>query len=244
MIDPVAFEIFGLSIHWYGIYYAVAFIGLYLFVSYFSKEFGVKKDLIQDFFPYFIIASVVGGRIFYVLFYNLQYYLSNPISIFAVWEGGMSIHGGFAGGFLALWYFARKNHLNVLKATDLFSVPVALGLAFGRILNFINQELVGKITTSSIGVIFPIYDDQKRWPVVLFDGFKSLILFQILLFYQFFLKFKTGMLTALFLIIYNFGRFFIDFLREPTVDLGLISMGQLLCLIFGFIGVWLYMKIK
>jgi phosphatidylglycerol:prolipoprotein diacylglycerol transferase len=244
MIDPVAFSIYGISIYWYGIFYVLGFIFAYYFIMNFASDFGFKKEKIEDIFFYTMIFSVIGGRIGFILFYSPIYYLNNPLEIFSVWNGGMSIHGGFLGTLFSLIFFSRKEKLNLLKLTDLFSIPTFLGLAFGRLANFINQELVGKITTSNFGVVFPLYDENKRWPSTIFEGFKNLIGFQILLYLHFFKQLKGGILTAYFLIIYNFGRFFINFIREPTLSLGIISMGQLLCLIFGFAGIILLWRIN
>ena len=244
MIDPIAFSGFGLQIRWYGIYYALGFLISYYFVMHFAKDFKLRKEFVEDTFFYFMIASVLGGRLFYILFYNLGYYLSNPLKVFAVWEGGMSIHGGIAMGVLAIYICSKKEKVNPLKVTDLFSIPAALGLAFGRLLNFINQELVGTITSSKLGVVFPLVDGENRWPYQLFAGFKNLIVFNILLYVHFFKKYKTGTLTALFLILYSLGRFALDFLREPTVSLGLISMGQLLSLVYAAIGFYILYKVN
>lgn len=242
-IDPVALSVLGIDIHWYGIVYMIGFLFAYFFIRHYSSEFGVRKERAEDIFFYTMIFSVIGGRLFYILFYNPLFYLSNPLSVFAVWEGGMSIHGGIFGTFVSLLYFSKKDNIPILNLTDLFSLPAGLGLAFGRLGNFVNQELVGTVTSSPLGVVFPLYDDQRRWPVVLFEGLKNLAIFNVLFFMHIFFKFKRGMITALFLILYSFGRFFIDFLREPTVSLGIISMGQLLCLIYGVAGIWLYIKI-
>src|SRR5690606_5662630 len=125
--------------------------------------------------------------------------VSNPLKVFFVWEGGMSIHGGIFFGFLAVLYFAKKEKIDFLRITDLFSVPLALGLAFGRLANFVNQELVGRVTDSRVGVVFPLYDEQMRWPYQIFAGLKNLFVFNVLLFLQFFSKQKTGFLTGWFL---------------------------------------------
>lgn len=238
-IDPVAISVFGINIYWYGLVYAIGFLLSYFFIQYFAKLEKIKKDDIEDIFFYFIILSVIGGRLFHIIFYNFSYYLENPIKILAVWEGGMSIHGGFLFGFLVLFYFSKKKRISLLKLTDIFSVPAALGLAFGRLANFVNQELVGKITNSSLGVIFPNYDDNTRWPTTIFEGFKNLITFNILFFILIYKKTKPGIITAWFLILYSFPRFVIDFLREPEVFILFISMSQLLSLISGFIGIYL-----
>lgn len=243
MLDPIAISIFGLDIRWYGIAYVIGFIFAYFFVTYFAKDFGFNREKIEDVFFYTMIFSVFGGRLFYVFVYNPAYYIANPLDIAVVWKGGMSIHGGILGAFFTLFYFSKKHNMNLYKLTDLFSIPAALGLAFGRLANFVNQELVGHPTESSLGVVFSSVDDQKRWPSTIFESMKNMATFQILLYLQFFKKLKPGMITAWFLIVYSFGRFFVDFLREPTVSLGIISMGQFLSLLFGIWGILLYIRI-
>ncbi len=243
MVDPVAFSIFGLEIYWYGLTYAIGFLVSYFFIMHFGKAIA-KREILEDLFFYFMIFSVLGGRVFEIIFYDLSYYLAEPIKIFYVWEGGMSIHGGFFFGMITLWYLCRKYKVDYLKIWDLFSIPTALGLSFGRLANFVNQELVGKVTTSNLGIVFPLYDNQNRWPTTIFESVKNMATFQIILYLSFFKSLKPGILTAWFFILYDFGRFFINFLREPTVSLGFISMGQFLCLIFGFYGVWMLYKIN
>lgn len=238
MLESIAFSFFGFDVRWYGISYAISFLFSYFFVTYFAKEFGFKKEFIEDVFLYVMIWSVFCGRLFYVLFYNSIFYFHNPFEIIAVWHGGMSIHGGIFGAFAVLYYFSRKKNIELLKLTDLFVLPAGLGLAFGRLANFINQELVGKVTNSQAGIVFPLYDNNARWPYQLFEGFKSLIVFEILLFLYFFKKLKTGTLTGIFLVLFSFGRFFLDFLREPDILVfGIISLGQVLSLIYGVIGI-------
>jgi len=244
MIEPIAFTLFGFPVHWYGLSYVFGFLFSYFFILHFSKEFGVKEQQIEDIFFYMMVFSVIGGRFFYILFYNPLFYISNPLQVFAVWNGGMSIHGGFLGAIIALYYSSKKYKIPFLKLTDLFVLPTGFALAFGRFANFINQELVGIATNSNLGIVFPLYDDVKRYPYQLLASFKNLVIFQILLYFYFFKKMKTGTLTALFLILYNGLRFIIDFLRVPTTDLGLISLGQLLNLFFMFFGFYLLKKIK
>jgi len=243
MLTPVAFSVFGLNIYWYGLTYAIGFLFSYFFITKFAKEFGFKKEFIEDVFFNVMIWSVICGRLFYVLFYNPIFYFHNPFEIIAVWHGGMSIHGGIFGVFITLYYFSKKEKIEFFKLLDLFILPAGVALAFGRLANFINQELVGKVTTSSLGVVFPLYDENTRWPYQLFEGFKSLIIFEILLFIHFFKKLKTGVLSGIFLVLFSLGRFFIDFLREPDIlFFGIISLGQMLSLIYAIIGIFILFK--
>ena len=243
-IDPVAISLFGFDIYWYGISYVLGFSFTYWFILKYGEVYSFEKDFLEDVFLWFAIVSVVFGRVFHIIFYNLPYYLSNPGSLLAVWEGGMSIHGGFFGAFLVFYYFARKKKVSVLKISDLFTIPTMFGMALGRLANFVNQELVGRVTSSSLGVVFPRFDDQTRWPTTIFEGFKNLVIFNILYFMFIFKKMKPGIITAWGLILYNFIRFFIDFLRQPELEIGFLGMGQVLSLIFGFLGVYLLYRIK
>lgn len=244
MIEPVAFSFFGLSVYWYGISYFVGFIFSYFFLIYYSKYFGFKKEQIEDIFFYVMIFGLLFGRLFHVIFYEPVYYLNHLSQIFAVWRGGMSIHGGGFGFFLVLFYYHKKHNIDILKLSDLFVLPLGFVLAIGRIANFVNQELVGTVTNSSLGVVFSRVDLNNRWPTQLFESFKNMVTFQIILYLFYFKKLKKGELTAWFLILYNIGRFVVDFLREPDVNLGIISMGQLLSLIFGLFGIILFVYVN
>lgn len=242
MINPIAFEMFGIEVYWYGITYALGFIFSYFFIKHYLKYLKINEEMFDDMFFYFMFFSVIGGRIFEIVFYNFSYYFSNPLKVFYVWEGGMSIHGGIFFGFLTLYYYSKKYKVDVLKLTDVFVIPASLFLAFGRLANFINQELVGVVTSSKLGVVFPMVDDKVRYPTQLFESVKNMVVFQVLFYLDNFKKLKSGMITAWFLILYSFGRFFIDFLRTADVNLGIISMGQLLSLVSGVVGVWLFVK--
>lgn len=244
MIEPIAFIFFGINVYWYGISYMFGFLFSYIFIIKHAKYFNLKEELIEDIFFYVTIFGLIFARLFHVIFYEPIYYLNNLSEIFAVWKGGMSIHGAATGFFLVLFYYYKKNKIDILKISDLFVLPLGFVLAIGRITNFINQELVGTITNSNLGIIFPRFDLNKRWPTQLFESFKNIITFEIILYLFYFKRLKKGELTAWFLILYNFLRFLVDFLREADVDLGLISMGQLLSLIFGIIGLFLLFKVK
>ncbi len=247
VINNIAFNLFGLNIYWYGISYSIGFLFSYLFVTYFAKDFGIKKKDIENIFISVIISSIFFGRLFHIIFYEPNYYLSNISEIIRFDHGGMSIHGGIFGSYLAIKYHSRKLNYNLLNLTDLFSLSSGFGLALGRLANFVNQELIGKITSNElIGVKFTKYDNNYRYPTTLFESIKNILVFQILLF-EFLIKkihLRPGLLTAWFLILYNSLRFLIDFLRLPENDLGLISMGQLLCLIYFIIGIILLYKIR
>jgi len=237
MIDPVAISFFGLKIHWYGIVYALGFLFSYFYIINYSKKYKIKNEISENIFFYFVIFSLIGGRLFHIVFYNITYYVTNPVKIFYVWEGGMSIHGGIFFGALVLYYFSKKYKIEYYNLTDTYVIPASLALSFGRLANFVNQELIGIPTKNNFGVIFDRYDTVKRHPVQIYESFKNMITFQILFYLDYFKNLKSGYLTALFLIIYNWGRFFTDFFRVHDLTLGFISMGQFLCVVYGLWGI-------
>lgn len=247
VVDPVIFSIGSISIYWYGLTYAIGFLFSYFFITHFSKDFGLKREVVEDAFFYFVISSVIGGRLFHIIFYDLTYYLNNLSEIIRFDRGGMSIHGGIFFGFLAILFVAKKNNVNLLKITDLFVIPASLGLSFGRLANFVNQELVGKVTNSIFGVEFVEFEGEKRHPVVLYESIKNMFTFQVLMFLFVIKKLQKtpGVITAWFLILFNGFRFIVDFMREPDVLIFLnISMGQFLSLIFFLVGIILLIKLK
>jgi phosphatidylglycerol:prolipoprotein diacylglycerol transferase len=237
MADPIAFSIFGFSIYWYGLVYALGFLFTYWFVRLYAKEIGATKETLEDILFYGMLFGVLGGRLGHILFYQLDYFLMFPAEIIRVDRGGMSIHGGIIGGALAIMYQARKHKVNVLKFFDYLVIPLSLVMVFGRIANFVNQELVGRITTSSFGVNFSLVDDTLRHPSQLYESAKIMLTFQILLYLKYAKKLKPGIISAWFLILYNGLRFLVNFTREPEVYIGPIGMGQVLSLLFMVVGI-------
>ena len=246
MIDPVAFSVLGLDVYWYGICYALSFLFGYYFIMFYGVRFsGFQRDFLENCFLIFVVSSVLGGRLFHIVFYNLGYYLSDPIQILMVQKGGMSAHGGIFFGFLVLWLYSRKKGVSFLKLADLFAIPGALGFAFGRLANFVNQELVGRATDNFLGVVFPLHDDVRRWPSTLLESAKNMLTFQVLFFLYVFKDLRPGIITAWFFWLYNGLRFFVDFLREPeTLLFGVLPMGQFLSFVFFMWGFWFYFQSK
>ena len=251
-IDPVIFSLSFLEIRWYGLSYVAAFIiGGYLIKS-FSQRYSstLTRKLIDDFFFWAIIGVILGGRIGYVFFYQIENFIKDPIYIFYIWKGGMSFHGGLVGITLGIFLFSKKNNINFFELSDLVCLVTPIGLFFGRIANFINIELYGRATNFPFAMIYPTVDNLPRHPSQLYEAFfEGIILFLILLI--FFIrncsKQQFGMLSVLFLLLYGLFRFLIEFLREPDEHLGLFlkyfSMGQLLCIPLIVVGVWIYLKI-
>ena len=243
--DPVAFTLFTLEIRWY----SLAYIFGILFGWFYCKKFLIRDKIIPSLFDdlvtYLIIGIIVGGRLGYVLFYNIKYYLNNVIEVLFIWEGGMSFHGGLIGIFFTTYLFSRKHKINKYIFLDLISVSAPIGIFFGRIANFINGELIGKATNASWGVIFPKIDSIPRHPSQLYESLlEGIILFIILNIIFFKKEYKTGTVSFGFLIFYGIFRFISEFFREPDIQIGYIigslSMGMALSLLMIFFGIILY----
>jgi len=242
--NPIALDLTFIQIHWYGIMYLLAFLTAYLLATHRAKQSPTwTPQQIEDLIFYGAIGVIAGGRLGYVLFYNLPVFLSDPLSIFALQTGGMSFHGGLFGVALAMLLFTRKHNKPFSTTIDFITPFVPLGLGFGRIGNFINSELWGNITTSPLGMFI---QDQgiTRHPTQLYEALlEGLILFTIL--WIFSQKPRPPMaISALFLILYATFRFLIEFLRSPDPQLGYLAfnwltMGQLLSLPMLILGTYL-----
>ena len=246
-INPVLFDFGFVQIYWYGLMYLLAFLSAYLLANHRAKQLkNWNTQQIEDLIFYGAVGVVVGGRLGYMLFYNLSNFLSDPLSLFAIQGGGMSFHGGFLGVMLAMVAFNRKHKKELFDTFD-FVVPlVPLGLFFGRMGNFINGELWGKVTTSPMGMYIQ-EQGVSRHPSQLYEAFlEGLVLFIILWLYS--NKPRPIMSTsALFLIFYGLFRFIIEFVRVPDAQLGYLAfnwftMGQLLSLPMVIFGAYLLYK--
>jgi phosphatidylglycerol---prolipoprotein diacylglyceryl transferase len=235
-IDPVLIAIGPLQIRWYGLMYIMGFFFSYLLVRYQlnrQKEPLLSKDQVLDLYFYLILGLIIGARLGYVIFYNLSAYLKNPLELLAVWHGGMSFHGGFLGVLLAAWWFCRKNGISLLALGDLIIVTAPIGLGLGRLANFINGELYGRVTTVSWGMVFPEGGPLPRHPSQLYEALLEGVVLFILLWTTRNSKPFTGALVARFLIFYGLFRSLVEFVREPDMQVGylwgFLTMGQLLC---------------
>ena len=235
--DPIAISIGPLAVRWYGLMYLVAFI---LFVVlgrvHARRQPALRWDAqqIDDLLFYGVLGVILGGRLGYVLFYKPAYYLAHPAEILAVWQGGMAFHGGFLGVLVAMWLFGRRTQRPWLAVTDFIAPLVPLGLAAGRMGNFINGELVGRVTDVPWAMVFPQVDGLPRHPSQLYQfGLEGLSLFLILWWFSAKAR-PRGLVSAVFLIGYGAFRFIAEFGREPDDFLGLLtfglSMGQWLSL--------------
>ena len=243
-INPVILSIGYIDIRWYSLAYIFAFvIGSYLIKKFnkFSIQLLSNKQ-IDSFFIWAVLGVIIGGRIGYVFFYQINLFFLNPFYILEIWNGGMSFHGGLIGLIISIYLFSKINNLNFFYLADLVSLVAPIGLFFGRISNFINTELYGRVTEFPFAIIYPLIDNKPRHPSQLYEAlFEGIILFVILFTYfnKGQKKYLFGNISALFLIFYSLFRFIIEYLREPDHHLGLFlnyfSMGQLLCVPF-FIG--------
>lgn len=236
-IDPVIFSFGGIAIRWYSVAYVLGIVLAWLIMLYFNRNLKLfdSKKFSDDFFMYMVLSIVIGGRLGYVLFYNFGFYITHPLDIFKLWEGGMSFHGGLAGVVCGTYLLARKYNIKFFALTDLMAIGTPIGLLFGRIANFINLELYGRETESKFGIIFPNAGELPRHPSQLYEAFsEGLILFVLLFCIAKFtnaLK-HNGLISGLFLIGYAIARFIVEFFREPDFQIGYIlnvfTMGQVL----------------
>ena len=244
--DPVAIEIFSLEIRWYSLAYIVGILLGWLV----AKKIFIKKvdiyNKFDDYITYLIIGIIVGGRIGYVLFYNPKYYLDNLSDIFKIWEGGMSFHGGLIGIIIVSIIFGKKNNQNPFLYIDIVALVAPIGIFFGRLSNFINSELYGKITNVPWSVTFVQVDNLARHTSQIYEALlEGIILFLILINFKnknFLLK--PGLISSLFLIFYSIFRFSIEFFRVPDEQLGYLlfnlTMGQILSVILMLAGFILF----
>lgn len=248
--NPVALSIGPLSIHWYGLMYLIGFAFFILLGRYRIKQFnqsGITFTILDDALFYGVLGVILGGRIGHVLFYQFSYYLAHPLEIFAIWQGGMSFHGGLIGVLLAMFFLARKYQLKWLAVTDFIAPLVPIGLGAGRIGNFINGELWGRPTEVTWGMIFPHVDHIPRHPSQLYQFVLEGVVLFILLWVYSNKPRSVGAVSGLFLIGYGLFRSFSEFFRHPDdgfmgqLTLG-ISMGQWLSLPMIIGGIFLIIR--
>jgi phosphatidylglycerol:prolipoprotein diacylglycerol transferase len=246
-IDPIAFSLGPLKVHWYGLMYLFGFIAAWLLGNWRAKHYQLdwNAEQISDIVFYGALGVILGGRIGYMLFYDFPGVLHNPLSLFKIWEGGMSFHGGLIGVAIAVWIFCRKYGKTYLQVGDFIAPLVPLGLGAGRIGNFINGELWGRVTDVPWGMVYPQVDEQVRHPSQLYEfGLEGIGLFVLLWCYAAKPR-PTGRISALFLIGYAICRLIAECFRQPDQQMGYLAfgwltMGQVLSIPMLLIGLWLW----
>lgn len=250
-IDPVALSLGPLQFRWYGIMYLLAFASCWLLARSRIGRPGPGRDwtkaAFDDLATWGMLGVILGGRLGYVLFYDLPAYLDDPLEIFRIWNGGMSFHGGLLGVLAAFWWFARKTGRTFLDVSDFVAPLIPAGLFWGRLGNFINGELWGKATDVSWGMVFPHGGPEPRHPTQLYEAaLEGVALFAILWIFSR-RKRPSGAVSGLFALMYGIFRFGVEFVRVPDAQLGYLAfgwltMGQLLCLPLIAVGLWLLLR--
>ena len=247
--DPVAIHLGSFGIHWYGLMYLTGFLAFLALGKWQITNrpwHGWTLPMLDDALFFGALGVILGGRLGYVLFYQSAYFMQHPADILAVWQGGMSFHGGFLGVVLAMAWFARKYQLSWLAVMDFIAPLVPIGLGAGRLGNFINGELWGRVTNTDFGMVFPQIDGLLRHPSQLYEfTLEGVALFFILWAYASKPR-ASGAIAAVFLMGYGAFRFAVEYTREPDSYLGLLSMGfsmgQWLSLPMLLIGAVLWIK--
>ena len=248
-IDPVIFSISFLEIRWYSLAYIVGFfVGLIIIKKINRYNKPVTEKNLDDFLIWSIIGVIIGGRIGYVVFYQIKILIKDPLYLFEIWNGGMSFHGGLLGIIVATIIFSKKNNFDKLILLDVISCVAPVGIFFGRLANFVNGELYGKPSDLPWAVIFPNIDNQGRHPSQIYEAvLEGALLFLILNFIIRKSFYKKGKCAALFLLFYSIFRIIAELFREPDLQIGyifnFISMGSLLSFIMLVIGIIMYFKI-
>ncbi len=248
VINPEIVRVGPFAVRWYGMMYLVGFASSYLLVKYQIKNDTSPHTTFRAFEPqdidslysYIILGLLLGARLGYVVFYNLSFYLQHPLETFAVWHGGMSFHGGLIGSIIAGFLFCKRLRLDFWHTADLVIVTAPIGLGLGRLGNFINGELYGRVSDVPWAMVFPSGGPDPRHPSQLYEFFlEGVVLFTVLWTLRR-KNYKSGVLASLFVVLYGAFRFFVEFFREPDVQLGYVlgifTMGQVLSLSMLLIG--------
>tara|TARA_B100000123_G_C25703382_1_gene416355 strand:+ start:219 stop:1013 length:795 start_codon:yes stop_codon:yes gene_type:complete len=255
-LDPILIDFGILIVRWYSLAYIFGIIIGWWYgkkiITHILRNTGLKFKLknFDDLITYLVISIIIGGRIGYIIFYNLNYYISNPSEILKIWEGGMSFHGALLGIIIGTYLFSQKKGVSTFFMLDIIACVAPIGIFLGRIANFINGELVGKATNVSWSVIFPLIDMLPRHPSQLYEAIlEGIILFLILNILIFKKKYKIGLSSCLFLIYYGIFRVVSEVFREPDAQIGylfgLFSMGSLLSffmILSGFVILGIFKK--
>lgn len=234
-IDPVAIALGPLKIHWYGLMYLVGFVAAWWLGRRRAHRLGLNADAVETLIFYCAMGVILGGRIGYALFYGFDKLADNPLWLLKIWEGGMSFHGGLTGVLIAALVFARKQNLRFFQLTDFIAPLVPIGLGAGRLGNFINYELPGRVSDVPWAMVFPNMGSAPRHPSSLYEfALEGVVLFVVLWWFSRHPR-RMGATSGLFLLFYGIFRFAVEFVRLPDPQLGFIAlgwvtMGQLLTL--------------
>ena len=246
-ISPIVFSLGPLVIRWYSLAYLFGIISAWFLVSKNIKKYNlpITKANLEDLVFYATLGIILGGRIGYVLFYGTDMFLKNPLEIFAIWHGGMSFHGGIIGVIIAIYLVSKKINYPFLSLTDLSVLYTPIGIFCGRLANFANDELWGRVSDVPWAVRFPSGGYLPRHPSQLYEAFcEGILLFIILnlLWKKQWIRKHTGFVSGIFLVFYGTFRMFIELFRQPDEQIGFVfmkvTMGQLLCLPFLVLGFW------
>ncbi len=247
-ISPIIFQVGPIALRWYSMAYLAAILfGWWLAARRIKKyDIPLSKENLEDIVFYFTLGVILGGRLGYVIAYGAGRFWHNPLEIFAIWQGGMSFHGGIIGVIIAFYLAARKTKFSFLKLTDLASPMVPVGIFLGRIANFINDELWGRITNVAWAVRFPNGGYLPRHPSQLYEAcLEGIVLFVVLnlMWKSSWCRERTGLISATFLLGYSLFRALLEQFREPDAQIGFlfsgVTMGQLLSAPIALIGVYL-----
>ncbi len=228
-IDPIAFQIGPLTVHWYGLMYLIGFVMAWSLGVWRARqpESGWTPNQVSDLIFYSAIGVLVGGRLGFILFYDFSNFIADPLSLFKIWQGGMAFHGGLIGVMVAIWVYGRRQHKTFFEVSDFLVPLVPIGLGFGRIGNFINGELWGRTTDVPWAMVFPNGGPFARHPSQLYEALlEGVILFLILWIFSSKRR-PTMSVSGLFLVGYGCFRIFIEFFRQPDWNAGYIAFGWL-----------------
>lgn len=247
-ISPIAFTIGALTIRWYALAYLFGILFAWWLTKLNIKKYNlsITSAQLDDLVFYTTLGILLGGRLGYILFYGSAYFFYHPIEIFAVWHGGMSFHGGILGVILGLYFFSIKQKIPFLKVTDIVALYVPIGIFLGRIANFINGELWGRVTDVPWAVKFPNGGYLPRHPSQIYEAFSEGILMLFILNFLWrkaFIREHSGIISACFLIVYAVSRMCMEFFREPDQQIGFlfrnVTLGQLLSIPFLLLGLFI-----
>lgn len=247
--SPVAIDLGSFQLHWYGLMYLAGFVLGWLLGRWRASRpnSGWTKQDVDDLLTLVMLGVIIGGRLGYVLFYDLSAYLADPLEIIRIWHGGMSFHGGLLGALAAFWYFARSRKRSFLSISDFTAPLVPQAIMWGRLGNFINGELWGKASDLPWAVVFRGAGPSPRHPTQLYEALlEGLVLFVLLWIFSSKPR-KPGAVSGFFAVGYSLARIFVEFLRLPDAHIGYLAfgwltMGQVLCLPLMGVGLWLLLR--